>query len=164
MKSEIARVLGAQISLRKRGKARTTHRDRLLCQLVEVEVEFKDVDAGLAENAELTARGVLRDELADAVFRDAAGFGDAGNLEIGGVGGDVRVEAGAGGGDQVDGNGLAGVLFGELVDGALDAVNKSFVGLGQVGAAGGCGIVAIAGGRWAGMEVSIRGEALGKQR
>jgi hypothetical protein len=70
---------------------------------------------------------VLREQLADAVFGDAAGFGDAGDLEIGGVGGDVGIEAGAGGGDQVNGNGLAGVLLGELVNGGLDAVTRALL-------------------------------------
>jgi hypothetical protein len=92
-----------------------------------------------------------------------AGLGDARGLEVGGVGSDVGIEAGAGGGDQVDGDGLAGILLGELVDGALDAVDERLVGLGQVGAAGGGGVVAVAGGRGAGMEVLVGGEALGEQ-
>ena len=43
----------------------------LLCggDAVEVEVEFEDVDAWLAEEAELTALSVLSDELADGGFK-----------------------------------------------------------------------------------------------
>ena len=57
---------------------------------------------------------------------------------------------------------MSGVL-GELVDGALDAVNESLAGLGQVGAARGCGVVAVSGGRGAGVEIAVTGEALRQQ-
>jgi hypothetical protein len=47
---------------------------------------------------------------------------------------------------------MAGVLGGELVDGGLEAVDESLGGLGQVGAAGRSGVVAVAGSRWARVE------------
>ena len=106
---------------------------------------------------------MLLDELADAVFGNAACLGDAGSLEEGCIRGDVGIETGAGRGDQIYGHGMAGVLLGQLVDGALDASHKGLVGLGQVGTARGSGIVAVAGGRWPGVEVLVRGEALGDQ-
>jgi hypothetical protein len=61
------------------------------------------------------------------------------------------------------GTGLPGFSCGELVDGALDAVDERLVGLGQVGAAGGSGVVAVAGGRGARMEVLVGSEALRQQ-
>src|ERR1035437_4119898 len=135
----------------------------LFRELVEVEVEFEDVDAGFAEQAQLAGGDVPLDELADLGFAEVAGLGDAGSLEGCGVRGDVGVEAGGRGGDQVDGDGLAGVLLGELVDGALDAIDEDLAGLSQVGAAGSGSVIARASGRGPGMEVTLGGEALGEQ-
>jgi hypothetical protein len=66
--------------------------NRLLPQLVESEIEFKDVDSRLAEQAYLTRSSVLLDELAEALWAEVAGFGDAGNLKVRGVGGNVGIE------------------------------------------------------------------------
>ncbi len=84
---------------------------RLFPQLVESEIEFEDVDARFAEQAQLARGDVLLDELANALFAQVAGLGDAGSLEVGGVGGDVGIESGGGGGDQIDGHRLAGILL-----------------------------------------------------
>ena len=48
---------------------------------VEGEVELEDVDAGLAEDAEAAAVGVVRDQLADPREREAAHGGDAVRLD-----------------------------------------------------------------------------------
>jgi uncharacterized protein (DUF342 family) len=48
-------------------------------------------------------------------------------LKVGGVRGDVRIEARAGGGDQIDGDKMARILLGQLVDGALDSIDKGFI-------------------------------------
>jgi hypothetical protein len=68
---------------------------------VEVEVEVEDVDAWLAEEAELTALSVLRDELANGGFKIV----DANKQGIAYVYGhaDPR-HAGGGGGDEIDGD------------------------------------------------------------
>ena len=102
-------------------------RSKLFCQLVQSEVQVEDIDAGLAKEAELAIGDVFLDELIDAGLRDAASLGDARNLKEGCVWSDVWVEAGAGSGDQIDGNRLAGILLRELVDGALDAVDQRLV-------------------------------------
>jgi len=106
---------------------------------------------------------VLLNELAEVVFADTAGFGYTGDLEEGRIRGDVGIETGSGGGDQIDGHWMARVLLGQLVDGALDASHKSLVGLGQVRAAGGGGVIAVTRRRGPGMEVLVGGEALGDQ-
>ena len=116
----------------------------LFPDLVEVEVEDKDVDAGLAEDAKLTRRDLVLNELAHPVFGEAAGFGNTRNLEECRVGSNVGVETGAGGVDQVDGNGLSLVFLGQLVNRRLNAFNECLVGLGKVGSAGGRGIVTVA--------------------
>jgi hypothetical protein len=49
--------------------------------LVEGEVQFEDVDDGLAEEAQLTVFRVLGHELPDGIVADAAFAGDASHLE-----------------------------------------------------------------------------------
>jgi len=72
---------------------------------VEGEVEVEGVDAGFAEEAELALGGVVVDEVDEGGFGEVAGVGDAGDLVVGRGGRDVGIEAGAGGGDEVDGDG-----------------------------------------------------------
>ena len=72
--------------------------------MVEVQVELEDVDTGFAEEAELAAFGVTDDELADGGFGEVALVRDAGDLEVGGGGCDVGIEAGTRCGDEVDGD------------------------------------------------------------
>ena len=69
---------------------------------VEGEVELEHVDAGLAEEAERAAVGVVVDQLQDALERDAADLGDAVRLDPGVGLRDVRVDAGGRGRDRVD--------------------------------------------------------------
>ena len=88
----------------------------LLCQLIQGYIEVQHIDARLSEQAELPAGDVLLDKLPDAVLIKVTGSCDAGRLEERGVRSDVRVEAGAGGGDQVDGHRRAGILGREFAD------------------------------------------------
>ena len=63
------------------------------CGLVEGEVEFQDIDAGLTEKAKLTALGVLRNnESSDSIFTEPALAGDARDLELCGSLGDIGIE------------------------------------------------------------------------
>src|SRR5262245_97035 len=89
---------------------------------VQRQVEAEDVDPGLAQKPQRAPFDVLVDEAADLVLGEIARLGDAGDLEIGGLRGDVRVEAAARGGDEVDRHGRRSVLALELVDLALDAL------------------------------------------
>ena len=108
----------------------------LFAEFVEGEVQVEDVYPRFAKEAQLAVGCVAGDELTDAGLVELARLGNAGSLEVCGVRGDVGIESGAGGGDQVDGHGMAGILFGERVDGGLDAVDEGLVGLGEIGAAG----------------------------
>ena len=73
---------------------------------IEIEVEFQDVDAGLAEEAELAGFGVFGDERIDVGFAHVAFASDARGLKRRGLGRDVRIEARAGRGEQVHGDRL----------------------------------------------------------
>ncbi len=77
---------------------------------IEGEVQVEDVDAGFAEEAELALGGVLIDEVGDGGCGELAGVCDAGGLVVGGGGGDVGIETGAGGGDEIYGDGGCAVL------------------------------------------------------
>ena len=81
--------------------------------LSRARLSSSDVDAGLAEEAEEAAVGVLVDQVEDAVERQAAHRGDAMRLDAGVGLGDVGVDPGGRGGDRVDrhvGGGQAGVV------------------------------------------------------
>ncbi len=67
-------------------------------------VEEEDVDAGFAEDVEVAVVGVGGDEGGDGGGREAAGFGNAGDLELGVGQADVGIEAAGGGGDGVGGS------------------------------------------------------------
>ena len=95
---------------------------------VEIEVEFEDADARLAEEAELASEGVFRDELTCFGFGDVALAGDARNLELGGGGGDFGIETGAGSGEEIDRNRrvwIFGVEFGGV---GFDAIDELVIG------------------------------------
>src|SRR5262249_9547600 len=64
---------------------------------IERQVERQHVHPRLAQQAEGTPLDVLLHQLPHAVFRQIAGFRNSGHLEKGRVGGDVRIEAAAGG-------------------------------------------------------------------
>jgi hypothetical protein len=97
------------------------------CKLIESEVELQNVDAWLAEHPKSASSGVLLDEVCDDWFRHITRLSDAGNLELGGGRGDVRVETAPRGRDEVNRDGFV-VLGLELLDIALDAVNKRLAG------------------------------------
>ena len=63
--------------------------DRVLLsgrQLIEREVEQQNIDPRLAQEPEQAAFGLVRDELADAIFGQIARLGNTGNLEKRGFG------------------------------------------------------------------------------
>ena len=62
---------------------------------VEVQVELKDVDARLTEEAKLPSFGVLGDESAHLLFADATLLRYARDLKCRSRGRNVRVEPGA---------------------------------------------------------------------
>ena len=97
---------------------------QLLAGAVEGEVDGQDVDAGFADEAKQAAFGVGGDDLLDLGLGDAAGLGDAGDLEGGEGRGDVGVEAGCGGCDGVAG----GRVRAELADVFGDAVDEGLGG------------------------------------
>lgn len=88
---------------------------------------MENVDARFPEDAQLAGGNVRGNELADGVFGKVAGLCNAWNLEVSRIGSDVRVETRAGGGDEIDRDGPGGILLGERVDRALDAVDKCLV-------------------------------------
>jgi hypothetical protein len=65
----------------------------LFAGLVERNIQFQHVDAGLAEKAQLPLLYMAFDQRTDAVFAKAAYAGNARHLEECGSGSDVRVEA-----------------------------------------------------------------------
>lgn len=91
--------------------------------LIQSEVQFQNVDAGFAEQAEIALGGVLLDQIAEGGFPQSAFMGDAGDLKIGGGRGDVGIEAGRGCGDEIDGNGLRRIFLVQSLGVGLDAVD-----------------------------------------
>jgi len=80
----------------------------LLRELVEVEVQREHVNPRFAQQSKLTPGDVLLDELAHLVLAETAGLRDARSLIKRGIRSKVRVESGAGGGDEVNRTGLPG--------------------------------------------------------
>ena len=62
---------------------------------IQSKIERKHIDARLAENPEGAALDVVRDELADVIFRQVAGLRNARHLKISGLGGDIGIEPAA---------------------------------------------------------------------
>ena len=126
----------------------------LLGGLIQVEVQFKNVDDGFAEEAEGAVGGVLAHEGADRFVCHLASLGNAGELVFSGGGGDVGVQAAGGGGDEVDGDALAcgagetggGVSSGEGGDACVHVVEQCGVRRGEVAAGGACALIEIEGG------------------
>src|ERR1700739_28469 len=97
------------------------------------------------------------------IFRHAASLGNAGSLKVGIIWRDVGIEAGTRGRNGVDRNRVAGILRGELVDVALDALYQLRVGLGEIRSAGGGRVVSVARSGGTRVEIAVRGEALCQQ-
>ena len=134
--------------------------------VVQSKIEWKHVHSRFAQQAEAGAVSVLADEFAHLVLAQAAGFGDARGLEFGVARADVGVEAAAGGGHGVGGDGRVGgesVLRAVVGDVLRDGVGKLLGGGAEVAAAGVGGVVAVAGGGRAGVEVFVGGELLAQQ-
>lgn len=68
------------------------------CGAIKFEVEFEDVDAGLAEETELAIKGMLRYEMADSILSEVTLAGYAGNLKLRASRRDVGVQTGSGSG------------------------------------------------------------------
>ena len=110
-------------------------------EAVEGHIQEEDVDPGLAEETPLGRLDVFLGELLDLVFGEGAGGGDAGDLEAGGLGADVGVEAAGGGVYHVGGDNSVG---GEVVAG--DEGGNVVGDVGVEGAAGGAEVAAAGGG------------------
>lgn len=113
-------------------------------QVVQVEVQAKHVDARFSEQAEGAAFGVFLHQRANGGLREMAGGGDCVYLVERRGRRDVWIEAGCGGGDEILGYGLAGILLLISRDSRIDAIDERTVGFGQVGAAGVGGVVTVA--------------------
>ncbi len=110
---------------------------------LEREVEPQDVHAGLADEAQGAALGVLLDQFLDRGHGQVVLHGDPVDLEFGVGRGDVGVQAGAGGGDGVRGHlgrldGVAGhgVVLHHGGLGLLDLPEQHLAVRGEVGRAG----------------------------
>src|SRR4051812_14332755 len=82
---------------------------------VQSKVQRKHIHARLAEDTESATLDMLGDELAKRILRHVPRLRNARDLEIGGIGGDVRVEPAARRGYQVDRNLGARILLLELL-------------------------------------------------
>ncbi len=91
---------------------------------VQFEVEFKDADARFAEEAKLASERVLCNELTDLGRGDVAVLCDTRDLEFGGGGGNLGVEAGTGRGYEIDGNWSVRIFSVELSGIGFDAVEQ----------------------------------------
>ena len=109
---------------------------------------------GSPRNPNCLPSGVSRDQLADGIFAHAPLTRHARNLKLRTGGGDIRIEAGGRCCQQVDGNGLAGIL--RLQPGKIlfEAVDEFLVGRSKVGAAGVRRVIAVARGRRPRVEVA----------
>ena len=116
--------------------ARLAEPAQLRRRAIQRQVERQHVDARLAEEAEGAALDVLVDELAHAIFRHVARLRDARHLEQRGLRRDVRIEAAAGRGHQIDRDRRRRVLLLQLVDVALDPLDQRLVGRAEIRAAG----------------------------
>jgi hypothetical protein len=134
-----------------------------LLYLVEGAIQQEHVDGGLAEDDEVAGVRGGGDEGGDLVEGEVARFGDAGGLEAGVGGADVRIESAGGGGDGVGGDGgVRGEVVGGAVggDGGGDGVGEFLGGGAEIRAGGTGGVVAGAGGGGARLEVARRSEGL----
>ena len=115
-------------------------------QVVESEIQFEHVDSRFAEEPQVALVGVLLDQVANRGFRKAALPSDARNLKLRGCRGDLGIQARGGGGEEIDGIELRGILFMQGLGVGLNAVDQFLVGGSEVGAAGVGGVVSVAGG------------------
>jgi hypothetical protein len=108
-------------------------------------VDLKDIDPWLSQDTQFAALRVAGDQAANLVHRNPARAGDAGSLDVGGRGADVRVEAAGGAGQQVGRNraGVFRVGFAEGGDRVLHAVGQLLVGVSEIGGAGRVQVISI---------------------
>ena len=93
------------------GRAWFMAKPTLSLKCIQGEVELQDVDPRLAQEPELAAFGMLLDETANGVFGKATCLGHASDLIERGGRADMRVEAAARCGNQIDrdGRGVSGI-------------------------------------------------------
>lgn len=130
---------------------------------VQSQIEFDDVDARLAQKAEVAAVGVLIDEFFQVVFTHVAGFRHAGNLQQRVFDADMGIKTAGGGLDGVGGNGLIIrkiICLAIIGDALLDGIMQRLRGRAIITAARAGGIITGAGGRGPWSEVFIRAESL----
>ena len=111
------------------------------CGGVQRQIQRQNINPGLAEQSSHAALGVLRDQLADAIFRHLPRLRHARHLEQRRLRRDIGIEAAARGGDEIDGDGAPGIFGLQLVDVFLDPVVQRLAGRAEVGAAGIGGII-----------------------
>jgi hypothetical protein len=73
-------------------------------ELVKRDIEFYNIDTGFAEKACPTGPSVQLDQVPHSLLTDAAGFGDALNLNFGRGRADLGIQAAARSGDHIDRN------------------------------------------------------------
>jgi hypothetical protein len=59
---------------------------------IQIQIQFQNIDAGLAQETELACLSVIRHECADVGFAHATLASDPGDLESGGFRRNVRIE------------------------------------------------------------------------
>lgn len=130
---------------------------------VESEIQFQDINARFAEEAELAMDGVRLNQRTKFRFGDGARFGDARDLKVGGFGRNVRIEARGRSCKEIGRNGrvrVFGVKSGCI---RFDAVCQRVIGRAKIGTAGGDRVIAGASGGGPRMEVNGRDERLADQ-
>src|ERR1039457_3364602 len=100
----------------------------LFSRLVERQIELKNIHPRLAEQAEGPTLGALGNELTQAVFWHVTRLGDTGHLEQSGRRRNVRIEAAARSGHQIDRDRRRWILLLERLHIGLDAVNQRLAG------------------------------------
>src|SRR4029077_20098679 len=73
---------------------------------IQRKIQFENVDARIAENAEIAPIGVLLNQFANLLLRQSTSFGDARSLQLRVAQADLRIEAAAGRGHSVSRHGF----------------------------------------------------------
>ena len=139
---------------------------RLGSQLVQGKIQLQNIHARRAEKTDVGGIGVRADQFANFCFGEVAGFRHARRLEFRVAQADVWIKSAAGGGDGIGRSGRVGseAVLRSVVGNVLrDGVAQLLRSRAEVAAAGIRGVVAVARGRWARVEILVGGELLAKQ-
>src|SRR5262245_10728267 len=95
-------------------------------RLVEREIQLQNIDPRVTEDAEITATGVLLDELANFVLAQRTSFSNARDLELGIAQADLRIESATRRGNCIRWHrlGIAQAVFGAIYGNAI--LNRVF--------------------------------------